>query len=43
MYILANDAIENLNYDADADIIVMKKLMHDNSLIGLVGRYISEL
>ena len=43
MYILAKDAIENLNYDADADIIVMKKLVHDNSLIGLADRYISEL
>ena len=35
MYILAKDAIENLNYDADADTIVMKKLVHDNSLIGI--------
>lgn len=43
MYILAKDAIENLNYDADADIIVMKKLVHDNSLIGLADIYISEL
>ena len=43
MYILAKDAIENLNYDADADIIGMKKLVHGNSLIGVGDRYISEL
>ena len=43
MYILARDAIENLNYDADADIIGMKKLVHGNSLIGIADRYISEL
>ena len=43
MYILAKDAIENLNYDADADIIGMKKLVHGNSLIGIADRYISEL
>lgn len=43
MYILAKDAIENLNYDADADIIGMKKLVRDNSLIGIADRYISEL
>ena len=43
MYILAKDAIENLNYDADADIIGMQKLVHGNSLIGIADRYISEL
>lgn len=43
IYILAKNAIENLNYDADADIIGMKKLVRDNSLIGIADRYISEL
>lgn len=43
MYALAKDVVENVNYDADADIIGMKKLVHDNNLIGIADRYISEL
>lgn len=43
MYALAKDVVENLNYDADADIIGMKKFVHDNNLIGIADRYISEL
>ena len=40
---LAKAAIETLNYDPDADIIVMKKIAYDNGLIGIADRYISEL
>ena len=43
MYALAKDVVENVNYDDDADIIGMKKLVHDNNLIGIADRYISEL
>ena len=43
MYALAKDIVENVNYDADADIIGMKKLVYDNNLIGIADRYISEL
>ncbi len=43
MYTLAKATVENLNYDADADIAEMKKLVHDNKLIGIADRYISEL
>ena len=43
MYALAKDVVENVNYDADADISGMKKLVHDNNLIGIADRYISEL
>lgn len=43
MYALAKDFVENVNYDADADIIGMKKLVYDNNLIGIAERYISEL
>lgn len=43
MYALAKDVVENVRYDADADIIGMKKLVHDNNLIGIADRYISEL
>lgn len=43
MYALAKDVVENVKYDADADIIGMKKLVHDNNLIGIADRYISEL
>lgn len=43
MYASAKKTIENLNYDADADIVGMKKLVHANNLIGIADRYISEL
>ncbi len=43
MYALAKDFVENVNYDADADIIGMKKLVYDNNLIGIADRFISEL
>ena len=43
MYALAKDFVENVNYDADADIIGMKKLLYDNNLIGIADRFISEL
>lgn len=43
MYALAKEVVENLNYDADADIAEMKKMVHDNNLIGIADRYISEL
>ena len=43
MYALAKDVVENVNYDVDADIIGMKKLVHDNNLIGIADRFISEL
>lgn len=43
IYMLAKAAIETLNYDPDADIIVMKKIAYDNGLIGIADRYISEL
>lgn len=43
MYALAKESIANLNYDVDADIVNMKKLVHENNLIGIAERYISEL
>ena len=43
MYALAKDVVENVNYDADVDINGMKKLVHENNLIGIADRYISEL
>lgn len=43
MYILSKDAIEKLNYDVDADIREMRKMVQENHLIGIADRYISEL
>ena len=43
MYAMAKDVITNLNYDENADILKMKKMVHDNNLIGIADRYISEL
>ena len=43
MYTLAKEVVENLHYDANADIAEMQKLVHDNKLIGIADRYISEL
>lgn len=43
MYTLAKEVVENLHYDANADIVKMQKLVHDNKLIGIADRYISEL
>ena len=43
MYAAAKDVITNLNYDEDADILGMKKLVYENNLIGIADRYISGL
>ncbi len=43
MYTLAKDIIENINYDVDADTVKMKKIVHDNNLIGLADKFIKEL
>lgn len=43
MYALAKEAIRNLNYDIDADIAKMKKMVKENGIIGMADRYISEL
>lgn len=43
MYMLSKESIGKINYDIDADIIEMKKMVHDNHLIGVADRFISEL
>lgn len=43
MYTLSKESIGKINYDIDADIIEMKKMVHDNHLIGVADRFISEL
>lgn len=43
MYASAKSELEKLNYDIDADIVTLKKLVLDNGLIGSADRYISEL
>jgi hypothetical protein len=43
MYATAKEAISNLSYDEDADILGMKKLVYENDLIGIANRYLSEL
>ncbi len=43
MYASAKSELEKLNYDIDADIATLRKLVLDNGLIGIADRYISEL
>lgn len=42
-YDMARSRLEELNYDIDKDIVSMKKIAHDNNIIGLASRYIESL